>query len=69
MTRPVRVVRHPSGPRLYVASLRVHHGLTGCVLTALGAARKQRALVVAGWVLMAHDAHDARVWVRVERCP
>lgn len=67
--RPVTIIKHPNGPRLYVASLRVHHGLTGAACVALGAARRRRSLFLAGWLLMLHDAHDFRLWMKVEKCP
>lgn len=34
---PVVIVRHPSGPRLYVARRRVHHGTWACLAIAWGA--------------------------------
>lgn len=42
----VRVLRPSTGPRLYVLGARLHHGLTGAALCALGA------------VLMVHDRRD-----------
>jgi hypothetical protein len=37
VTRPVVIVKHPKGPRLYVAGRRVHHGTWGCLAVATGA--------------------------------
>lgn len=37
--------------RVYVGGWRLHHGLTGAILTAVGV------------LLMAHDAKDFRAWV------
>lgn len=34
----MRLERHPNGPRLYIHGLRIHHGLTGTILTLLGIA-------------------------------
>lgn len=51
MSRHVRIDRTDLGPRLYVRGHRLHHGLTGMIMT------------VFGFVLMVHDWHDARVWL------
>lgn len=50
--------RHPWGPRVYVAGLRVHHGSTGVALAVAGLARRDRRLVVIAAALICHDAHD-----------
>lgn len=42
----IRIVQHPSGRRVYVLKLRVHHGAVGL------------ALIAAGAVLLAHDRAD-----------
>lgn len=44
--RLVRIDRHPHGPRVYVRGRRLHHGLSGVALTAVGL------------VLITHDRHD-----------
>jgi hypothetical protein len=56
--RAVAIERHPSGPRLYLRGLRVHHGLSGTLvcLAALGAGRRTAAVL--GLCLAAHDAAD-----------
>lgn len=65
----IRVIGHANGPRLYVLGLRVHHGLTGLLVALTGLLRGNRAVVVAGLAMMGHDAHDWRLWVRIEKCP
>jgi len=50
MTPLVSIRRSPSGPRVWVAGQRLHHGATGCALALLGA------------VLAAHDRADWRIW-------
>lgn len=65
----LHIIKHPNGPRLYVGGLRVHHGTTGLMLSALGLGARRRALVGLGLVLAVHDRHDTRVWLRVERIP
>lgn len=52
------VEHNTNGPRLYVHGLRVHHGLTGSALVAVGLLTHERALVGCGLALVAHDAHD-----------
>lgn len=47
----IEIKHHPHGRRLYVAGFRIHHGLTGIVLAALGTA------------LAAHDWRDFRRWL------
>lgn len=42
----MKLIKHPNGPRLYIATLRIHHGLTGVLLTTTGLA------------LLIHDRHD-----------
>jgi hypothetical protein len=58
------------GPRrrLWIAGQRCHHGATGALLAASGAARAHRrprralAMAAAGSLLMAHDWKDRAVW-------
>lgn len=55
----IRVLRHPSGPRVYVAGLRLHHGTVGVALIVGGATVRRRAKVAAaaaaaGALLLAH---------------
>lgn len=52
------VVRHPSGPRLYVLGRRVHHGSAGAGVALVALAVRRPRLVVAGLALMAHDVQD-----------
>ncbi len=54
----MRIERNTNGPRVYVLGLRLHHGLIGAALLALGLARSERSLVLAGVALIADDAHD-----------
>lgn len=54
----MRIERHANGPRVYLLGLRVHHGLTGCVLIIIGAARHERRLIELGAALVLHDAPD-----------
>lgn len=52
----VRVPRGPNrGYRCYVLGRRLHHGVTGIMLAALGAA------------MVVHDRRDAKVWLRRDR--
>jgi hypothetical protein len=50
----VRVVKgkKPAGRRVYIVGHRIHHGFTGCVLTALGIC------------LAVHDRKDYRRWLK-----
>ena len=55
--------------RLWIFGQRCHHGATGALLAAAGAAgvaalksQPAVALVAAGSVLMVHDWHDRAVW-------
>jgi hypothetical protein len=54
--------------RLWIAGQRCHHGATGALMTAVGAAAvaagRRRALLVAttGSLLMAHDWKDRSIW-------
>ena len=52
------VLRHPCGPRVYVASRRVHHGSAGCALAFLGLAGHRRLLTLAGLAMVADDWSD-----------
>jgi len=69
MPRPVKVLRPPSGPRVYVLGLRLHHGLSGALLVSMGLIRRDRRLVGAGLAMVVHDRADYRIWLKVERCP
>ena len=52
------IVRHPCGPRVYVGGLRIHHGLAGCGLAAVGIARRYALLSAVGIALVLHDRAD-----------
>jgi hypothetical protein len=52
------VVKHPFGPRVYLAGHRVHHGSAGLALAALALAAHRPRLAAIGLVLLAHDARD-----------
>ena len=54
----VRVARHPSGPRLYVAGCRVHHGSAGLAAIAAAAILRRRPLAIVGLAALAHDRRD-----------
>ncbi len=54
----LRLDRNPHGPRLYLCGLRVHHGLSGLVLAAIGACVHSRALVAVGTLALADDWRD-----------
>ncbi len=45
-------------PRCYVAGLRVHHGLTGVLLIAVGLLAKRRRMFLLGALLTIEDWHD-----------
>ena len=52
------ILRHPYGPRVYVASRRVHHGSAGCALALVGLARNHFLLTLAGLAMVADDWSD-----------
>jgi hypothetical protein len=52
------VVRHPFGPRLYIAGLRVHHGSAGCALGIVALAAGDPWLGLVAAALVVHDARD-----------
>jgi hypothetical protein len=52
------VVRHPRGPRVYVAGRRLHHGATGCGLAIAGATTHRRLVAALGLALVVHDVRD-----------
>lgn len=52
------IVRHPWGPRVYLAGRRVHHGSAGCALALVGVARHNAWLGVIAGAMIAHDAGD-----------
>lgn len=62
MMRAVEVIRHPNGPRVFIAGQRIHHGATGCALAVAALAIRQPALAVAALALVVHDRADWRVW-------
>jgi hypothetical protein len=53
----IRIERHPSGMRLFLAGLRFHHGLTGCLLALTG--------LFLAW----HDRKDLKGWISFKACP
>lgn len=65
--RLVTVVRYPSGPRVWIAGQRVHHGATGLLLAAI--LRRHRRAAAACLLLAAHDRRDWRVWFVREKSP
>lgn len=69
MARVLHLYRHPNGPRVWILGQRVHHGAVG-VLVALAClvAQVHLGLLVAV-PLVAHDAHDWRVWFIREGLP
>jgi hypothetical protein len=57
----VRIDRYPTGPRLYVGGLRIHHGLSGELLTVDALRRRGRVALfeaAVGLLLCATDWHD-----------
>jgi hypothetical protein len=52
------VVRHPWGPRIYVAGRRVHHGSAGVAIGLLGLVSRNPLLGVAGLAMVADDISD-----------
>jgi len=58
----VRVRSYPTGPRVWIANQRVHHGATGAVLVGLAFLIRRRKLAALGITLMVHDGHDWKVW-------
>ena len=67
------VAMDPELRRLWVGGQRLHHGLTGVALAAVGLARlaagrtdasRAIAWTLAGGILMAHDWKDRSAWFR-----
>lgn len=54
----LRIHRHPCGPRLYVAGVRVHHGAAGIGAAAALAAIGRPALAAVSLIVAAHDWRD-----------
>jgi hypothetical protein len=52
------VVRHPCGPRLYVAGVRIHHGSAAAAVAIAALAARRPLIVAAALVAVAHDARD-----------
>jgi hypothetical protein len=52
------VVRHPYGPRVYLAGWRIHHGSFGLALALTAVAVHRRRVALIGLALIAHDARD-----------
>lgn len=44
--------------KLYVAGIRIHHGLFGEVLTVAGVVLQRPVVALAGLALITHDRHD-----------
>jgi hypothetical protein len=62
----MRIERNANGPRVYVFGLRIHHGLAGVALIAVGLAHSERSLIALGCALVLDDAHDFP-WALLER--
>lgn len=58
MARVVEVRAGRGTCRVYVAGLRVHHGLSGLVLIAAGLASGHRGVFAVGAAMVAHDWRD-----------
>lgn len=54
--KAVRISTRP--PRVYVAGLRIHHGLTGLLLILAGLLSRRRGAFVLGALLAAEDWRD-----------
>lgn len=54
----IRVVRHERGPRVYVVSIRVHHGTGGLLLAGAALLARRRRLAVALALWAATDWRD-----------
>lgn len=52
------ILRHPYGPRVYIANRRIHHGTAGCALALLGVSRHRLLLTLAGLAMVADDWAD-----------
>jgi hypothetical protein len=61
----IRVDRHPYGPRVYVASYRLHHGPAGAILAAALAASGRRRW---SYLALAWAATDWRDWPFRDDC-
>lgn len=51
----IRVEQHPTGPRVYVAGRRLHHGMTALITLAVAKNRKVRLVAYAA---LLHDIRD-----------
>lgn len=54
----IRIDRHPNGPRVYLAGLRVHHGSAGLLLGVIATLTGHRRLAAGVTTLVVHDAAD-----------
>lgn len=54
----LRVIRHPNGPRVYVAGRRLHHGVGGTVAAAAAIGFRRRRLAIALAIWAATDWRD-----------
>lgn len=64
----IRMLRHEEGVRVYVLGQRLHHGVTGIVLTLIFL-RRRSTLALVGAALVAHDRRDWAIWFRRETIP
>lgn len=65
--RALVVVRHPSGPRVWILSYRIHHGASGLVACALLLMRRRHRLALLALLAVLHDRRDWRDWFGCER--
>jgi hypothetical protein len=54
----VTVARKPGSVKVYVAGLRLHHGITGIVVAGAGLALRRRRMFLLGCAITAHDWRD-----------
>ena len=54
----IRVDRHPAGPRVYLAGVRVHHGTAGLAAIVSYPVHRRRSVLAAGLAALAHDFQD-----------
>lgn len=52
------IVRHPHGPRVYVAGIRVHHGSAGLAVALIALAARRRWIAAAALCVVGHDLAD-----------
>jgi hypothetical protein len=69
MARIAHLHRHPNGPRVWLLGQRIHHGAVGVLLALACVVLGAYLGVLLAVALVAHDAHDWRIWFTREGLP